>query len=256
MINSMTTLPLMGVKVLVTRPAHQSDHLCHLIEQAGGQPLRFPVIEVAEVEDNTELLDCIEHLDEFDMAIFISVNAVDKALPTLIKRSDILNHMQIAAVGKRTAETIEKWGFSVLYPDPPFNSESLLKMPELQSIEDKNIVIFRGEGGREILADGLRQRGATVEYVNVYQRIQPAAPQYPPEPVDVITITSGEGLQNLFAMLAKQEWLVHTPLIVISSRMVTQARQLGIKAPLFVANSASDEGLLTALLGWRSECKT
>ncbi len=256
MINSMTTLPLMGVKVLVTRPAHQSDHLCHLIEQAGGQPLRFPVIEVAEVEDNTELLDCIKHLDEFDTAIFISVNAVEKALPTLLKRSDVLNHLQIAAVGKRTAEAVEKWGYPVLYPDPPFNSESLLKMPEFQMVEDKNIVIFRGEGGREILADGLRQRGATVEYVNVYQRVQPPVPKTPPEPVDVITITSGEGLQNLFAMLAKQEWLMHTPLIVISSRMVAQARQLGTKAPLFVATSASDEGLLTALLGWHSAHRT
>lgn len=248
-----TSLPLMGVKVLVTRPAHQADHLCHLIEQAGGQPLRFPVIEVAEVEDNSELLNCVKRLTEFDIAIFISVNAVDKAFPTLLKRSDSLSHLQIAAVGKRTAEAIEKWGYPVLYPDPPFNSESLLKMPELQLVEDKNIVIFRGEGGREILADSLRQRGAAVEYVNVYQRVQPSTPVKPLEPIDVITVTSGEGLQNLFAMLADQDWLVCTPLIVISSRMVTQARQLGAKAPLFVATSASDEGLLTALLEWRAE---
>ncbi|MCK5525399.1 MAG: uroporphyrinogen-III synthase [Thiomargarita sp.] len=235
---------LSGIKVLVTRPVHQSEPLCQLIAAEGGQAVRLPVIEIVEMDDKKALLDCRELMDDLDIAIFISANAVKKTLPTLL--AHFSSQLQLFAVGKRTAETLKNWGLTVLCPASPFNSEALLEMPQLQSVQGKNIVIFRGEGGRELLAETLRQRGATVNYVNVYRRIQPPAPAWITQ-VDIITVTSVEGLRHLLMMLEKQAWVRHTPLVVLSKRIRAEAEKLGIQAPIFVAPTASDEGLLRAI---------
>ena len=234
---------LNNIKILVTRPKEQANVLCQMIEIAGGKAVRLPVIEIVAIENNTALLN--SNLKKSDFAIFISANAVEKALPNL----DLPPQCQIIAVGKRTAEKLELSGIKALYPPPPFNSETLLEMPELQpaAIQGKKIVIFRGEGGREFLAKTLQQRGAIVNYVNVYQRIQPPAPAKI-NPVDIITITSVEGLKNLLNMLKWQTWVKNTPFVVISERIALKAKQWGINAPIFVAARASDEGIFNAVL--------
>jgi uroporphyrinogen-III synthase len=237
-------MALSGIKVLVTRPVHQSEPLCKLIAAEGGQAIRLPVIEIVEMDDKKALLDCRELMDDLDIAIFISANAVEKTLPTLL--AHFSSQLQLFAVGKRTTEILKNWGLTVLCPAPPSNSEALLEMPQLQSVQGKNIVIFRGEGGRELLAETLRQRGALVNYVNVYRRIQPPAPAWITQ-VDIITVTSVEGLRHLLMMLEKQAWVRHTPLVVMSKRIRAEAEKLGIQAPIFVAPTASDEGLLMAI---------
>jgi len=239
-----------GIKVLVTRPAHQSEHLCQLIAEKGGQPVRLPVIEIVEIDDKSALLECRKQ--SLDIAIFISANAVEKTLPTL------QNHLppQVIAVGKRTAQTLKAWGLTALCPPPPFNSEALLSMPQMQTVTGKKIVIFRGEGGRELLAETLRQRGATVNYVQVYRRVQPPTPAWIANTqVDIIIVTSQEGLRNLFAMLDGQSWLRHTPLVVMSTRIRAEAERLGVDAPVFVASVASDEGLLEGVLQYHLSFK-
>jgi uroporphyrinogen-III synthase len=196
------------------------------------------------------LFDCRARLDELDIAIFISANAVEKALPTLLAQRSLPVQLQLVAVGKRTAKTLKAWGLTALCPAPPFNSEAVMAMPQMQpaAVQGKQIVIFRGEGGRELLAETLRQRGATVNYVNVYRRVQPPTPAWITDTqIDVLTVTSVEGLQNLFAMLDGQVWLRHTPLVVMSERIRSEAQELGIPAPIFVAPTASDEGLLSAV---------
>ncbi|RKZ91977.1 MAG: uroporphyrinogen-III synthase [Candidatus Parabeggiatoa sp. nov. 1] len=241
---------LTGINVLVTRPAHQSEHLCQLIEAAGGQPVRLPVIEIVESDDKSALFDCRARLDELDIAIFISANAVEKALPTLLAQRGLPAQLQLVAVGKRTAETLKAWALTTLCPAPPFNSEAMLAMPQMQpaAVQRKQIVIFRGEGGRELLAETLRQRGATVNYINVYRRVQPPTPAWINDTqIDILTVTSVEGLHNLFTMLDGQAWLRHTPLVVMSERVRSEAQKLGVSAPILVAPTASDEGLLSAV---------
>jgi uroporphyrinogen-III synthase len=230
---------------MVTRPTHQAENLCHLISTAGGVPIRLPTLEIEEIADKTPLLYC--RPQDFDLAIFISVNAVEKSLPWL--SLPLPTSLQLLAVGKHTAEALAKWNLKVQLPAPPYNSEALLAMPELQpqAILGKKLLIFRGAGGRELLADTLRQRGAQVEYLTVYRRVQPLISELITQPVDIITITSGDALQNLLVMLEGQTWLPQTPLVVISERVMTAARNLGITAPIYIAPMASDESLLQAL---------
>jgi len=234
-------LKLNKIKVLVTRPAQQANLLCKMIEAESGEAVRLPVIEIVEIADKTALLNC--NLNNNDFAIFISANAVEKALPNL----ELPPECQVFAVGKRTAETLKQSGITAHCPPPPFNSEALLEIPKLQKIQGKKIVIFRGEGGRELLAKTLQQRGAIVNYVNVYRRIQPPTPAKI-NPVDIITITSVQGLKHLLNMLKGQTWVKNTPLVVISERIAIKAKEWGINAPIFIATSASDKGIFNAVL--------
>ena len=91
------------VCVMVTRPAHQADPLCRLIEREGGTVVRFPVLEILDPEDSGPLLDIIDRLDEFNIAIFISPNAVDKAMNLIGSRRELPRGLTLATVGKSSA---------------------------------------------------------------------------------------------------------------------------------------------------------
>jgi len=245
---------LTGHHILVTRPVEQADHLCQLIEQQGGIAVKLPAIEIVDVEDKTPLLKVYQQLAHIQIAIFISVNAVNKALPTLLKLGQLPSRIVYIGVGKRTTAALQAFDIKAICPEPPFNSETILAIPMLQTphIIDKQIMIFRGEGGRELLADALRQRGASVSYVCVYRRVQPPAlPWMHPTKPDAIIVTSREGLQNLMAMLQRPAWLHDTSLILMSQRIIAEVQIQGLRSPTFIAPAASDEGLLAALLEWR-----
>ena len=80
--------PLAGINVLVTRPAHQAGGLADRIRTAGGNPILFPVLEILDVTNQRPLLELIDRIDEFDLAIFVSPNAVNKAMSLIrAKRS-------------------------------------------------------------------------------------------------------------------------------------------------------------------------
>lgn len=256
---------LQGWEILVTRPREQAEELCSLIEQAGGKPLRFPTLDIVATEDNHALNKQIEHIGEYDLVIFISANAVHWALNRIHAQGRIPENVRIAAIGRASARALKEAGYRVdIYPDQQFNSEALLEMPQMQAVAGKHILIFRGEGGREHLAQELVRRGARVEYAEIYRRIMPQTDtsqllrHWARNGVDAVTATSNEALCNLYEMVGAlgRQWLRKTPLVVISERMLQQARELGIRSPAEIADQASDEGILAALCRLRKRMTT
>ena len=229
---------LQGVRVLVTRPREQAEKLTLLIEGEGGEAIRFPVIEIAEPKDTQALLAVIDRLDRFGLAIFISRNAVNRAMNLILAhRGAWPRNVRIACVGRGSARELKHFGVeNAIVPAGRFDSEALLALPELQQVAGNRIVIFRGEGGRELLGDTLKARGE----------------------IDIVSLTSVDGLQNLFDMLgpAGQQWLARTPVIVVSTRMAEVCRELGFKTEPLVAAQASDEAILEAIRTWRGTQKT
>lgn len=239
--------PLAGVRVLVTRPEAQTAPLCAALEELGAVAVRLPVLKIEAIADNQALQQVAENLAQIQKLIFISTNAVEYALPTLLAiNSQILKAIPCFAVGKSTAQALQLYNLNVKAAPAPFNSESLLTLPELQVLSNERVVIVRGEGGRELLAESLKARNAQVEYCDVYHRVLPQLEKIP-EKVDIILITSSEGLKNLTILLGSCAWLCHTPLVLISERITAPDWQ----APLFAATRASDEGLIQALLEWQ-----
>lgn len=244
------------MRVLVTRPAGQAHRLCDLIEAAGHECIRLPTIEIQPAADPYRLDAIADTLEDYDLAVFVSVNAVQMGLERILDQRDWPEHTQIATVGARSAEALTAYGLSVdLVPEHRYNSEALLALEELEDMSGRSVVIFRGNGGREVLCDTLQERGADVEYVEVYRRVCPAVDTdlmrrlLQPGYLDYITITSNEALQNLFAMAGSEGQVVlrQIPLVVVGERQARLAAQLGfVHAPL-LAEHASDAALVAAL---------
>lgn len=254
--------PLAGVGVLVTRPRDQAEPLCRLIEQAGGTAIRFPALEIAPPQDVEALDRLIDRLDEFDIAIFISPNAVNRAMNRVrARRGSLPARLTVACVGRGSARELKHFGIGEpLVPTGRFDSEALLALPALQAVAGKRVVILRGDGGRELLGETLKARGAVVEYAECYRRVRPAADvggllkRWARGEIDVVTLTSVEALRNLYDMLGKlgAQWLIKTPAVVASERIAAACSELGFKHPPVVAERASDEALVEALKAWRA----
>ena len=226
--------------ILVTRPRAQAAGLARLIEQAGGQAHLFPAIEIEEVPPPAAL----GRLEEFDLAIFVSPTAVAKVMPHVRKLP------RVAAVGAGTRRQLEKHGVTdVIAPSTGADSEALLAVPELQKPAGMRIAILRGDGGRALLGETLAARGARVEHVTCYRRLRPQAPAraWRTGELAAVTVSSGQGLANLFEVL-DAALLRATPLFVPHARIAEQARTL--RAREVVLAGHSDEEMRDALVAY------
>jgi uroporphyrinogen-III synthase len=246
--------PLAGRGIVVTRPERQARALAERIRAAGGRALLFPVLEIVDVEDLKPLHALIDRLDQFDLAVFISPSAVDKAMNLIGARRALPPALRVAAVGRGSAKALRRFGVQqVLAPSAAADSEALLALPEMQSIAGQRVIIFRGDGGRELLGDALAARGARIEYAECYRRGKPnldAAPlmrAWARAEIDAVTVTSSEGLRNLYDMVGKlgQSWLRKTPLFAPHPRIAAAARALGVVT--VVETAPGDDGLIDAL---------
>ena len=102
--------PLKGLGVLVTRPEHQAGPLCQWIEQHGGVAIRCPALIIGEPHDWTPALAVFDRLATYDLAIFTSANAVDRALPLIQARGGFPSRLEIAAIGQATARMLKQRG--------------------------------------------------------------------------------------------------------------------------------------------------
>ena len=246
---------LNGVRVLVTRPAHQAENLCRLIEENGGIAVRLPALEIVAQGNLSVIQKTLANLDCFHWLIFVSANAVNFALKANDGKIERPKTLQLGAIGKATSKALATAGLSVdLMPLQNYNSEALLALPKMQAIQGQRVLIVRGEGGREELADTLRSRGADVHYLNVYKRIIPGTnnatviSMLEQNGLDIITATSGEVLQNLLIMLGANyhQQLFSLPLVVVSDRIRQLAVDMGFKR-IAVTASPSDEAILETI---------
>lgn len=251
--------PLAGLRVAVTRPVAQSEGLSARIAELGGVPLSFPLLEVAPPADAAHLRSQLQSLSRFDLLVFISPNAARFGLQALQGAGGLPAQARVAAVGQGCARALAESGVtSVIAPTERFDSEALLALPELQQVAGWRVGILRGDGGRETLADTLRQRGAEVEYLECYRRIKPALSvggllaQQP----DALLVTSSEALQHLWELAepSLRAGLVDIPLFTLHPRIAAAAQQLGWREA--VCAGSGDDGLLAGLVGWAKTRKT
>ncbi|WP_019567532.1 uroporphyrinogen-III synthase [Thioalkalivibrio sp. ALMg13-2] len=248
--------PLAGLGILVTRPAAQAEPFCTALTAEGASVIRFPVLEILAPSDPTNLREVLDRLADFDIAVFISPNAVQRVLNLALAERTWPASTKIAAIGNRTAQELKGFGRPAdILPPRRFDSEALLAQEAMQDVAGKRVVIFRGDGGRELLGDTLKARGAEVTFAEAYRRGRPEGDTgelmyaFSRGQIGVITITSGEGLRNLYEMVGKlgRMWLRKTPLVVGSERIAEIAQELGFKAAVETAEDPTDAAMLAAV---------
>lgn len=249
---------LAGIGVLVTRPLNQAEGLAKRIREQGGTAVLLPAIDILPPTHPHELADRIGRIREFDLIVFVSPTAVEWVWPHILARHGDWPHgFRVAAIGQGTVRALRGFGLkSVLAPEDGSGSERLLAMPELSEIPPRHVLIVRGEGGRETLAEGLTALGAKVEYAECYRRDKASLDPAPiidlwrQQGIQAVTVTSAQILDNLFELLGKagQDLLLKTPMFVHHPRIVDAARAKGVAK---VIETESDEvGMLQSLVSY------
>jgi len=250
--------PLSGCTIVVTRPAAQARTLLARLSRAGASVIPFPVLAIEALPPASVIGDEERaRIDRCGLAIFISRNAVIHGLPLIEQAGGLPDAARIACVGRGTAEELRVHGARVdLLPSTGANSEALLAELAAVDVAGMDILVIRGVGGRELLADTLRSRGAHVHYLEVYRR---ALPDSDPDilsrawqdiGIDAIVVTSLDGLRNLHRLVsdADREQLKNTKLFVVSPAMVELCADLGYKLKPVLVKSPADDDIVTGLL--------
>lgn len=249
---------LAALHILVTRPAPQQTELVTAIQDASGTALHLPLLEIGpltELTNNALLIEQIQNLDNYHILIFVSANAVHFGMQWIERYWPQFPHcVELVAIGPRTAADL-----AVALHEPVSHaeigaaSEKLLELPVFHSIAGRRIGIFRGQGGRELLAQTLVERGASVDYLEVYTRkLVPYdsvdfVASLRAESINVLTVSSGESLQHLSAILGDNKAEMSLlPLLVPSPRVAEQAKAAGFRQ-VIDAGGADAASMMTAL---------
>jgi len=226
---------LSGLQVLLTRPQHDGEQWRNQFQSLGATVEHIPSFVIAPLAPPAQLQ---ERLQQASMGIFISGNAV-RALDESLSDSSLKQSIDWYAVGPKTEALATSLGFSVK-PAAAYDSEGLLQHESLKAVAGRSCVIIRGEGGRELLAETLRARGADVNYCELYRRdcawqnenrlasyLQQAKAE-----CTVITVSSPDALNYTFLLAEKANMLGNIqsmPFLVASDRVAIAAKQQGVR---------------------------
>jgi len=258
---------LQGLDILVTRPTDAAEPLCARLQSIGARCHQTAVMQITPLRSQAQeqaIKSLLLDFDRYQFAIFISQNAVRYGLDWIDRFWPQPPHGQrYLAIGAATARALNG---SFLGPVESaanaMNSEALLALPSLQNINGQRVIIFRGLGGRETLAQTLLERGAEVDYCELYDRQVPENLKQQLMSVGfnqttqkcLLTVHSGESLSNLSAAISNsllEAWR-NIPLLVPGERVAGMARELGFDR-IVVAENASDSCVVDTIQHWYSE---
>lgn len=244
------SLSLAGATLLVTRPAGTARALAAQIRVRGGTPLRLPGLSVRTLHDATVASRL--RAAAFDDWIFTSPAAA-RACFALVPALRLPRRARAFAVGAGTRRALARHGVDAYMPESGADSEGLLALPTLADVRNRRIALIGAPGGRNLIAPALRERGARVEAIDVYERRAPRltrrhfdALAAAPQPW-VTLLSSAEALANLIERLPSDlaaRWRTQ-PLVVASERLAALARAQGFD-DIGVARSALGADLLDA----------
>ena len=243
--------PLAGKRVLVTRPRSQAAELCDKLAAQGAVPIVFPTIEIASLEDASQLDRAIRHLVQYHWIIFTSVNGV-KAFWERLDPSGLTDPHglpKVAAIGPATARALQAHGVTATLIPDEYIAEAIVA--GIGDVQGRRILLPRADIAREALAIELQKRGAIVDEIAAYRTL-PAQP----DPgglielqrgVDVITFTSSSTVRNFAALVGRDDASPDTIIACIGPITANTARELGWRVDVLASEYTMD-GLVAALI--------
>ena len=243
--------------LLNTRPQHQAHGLNVLVKEKGGVALACPTMSI----ELQALVNKPANLNGFDYIVFISVNAVNAFVKLGFKLSKSEQAcLDWFAIGKATYQAATQSGLPITaLSGEQFDSECLLQHPDLQRLNDRKVLIVKGQNGRDLLAQTFKQRGAVVEEWPLYRR-QPlplckaAWQTFKQANNPIVLATSVSSLECLIKMIkdsanqSELNTLLAKRLVVFSQRIKTSAIQLGWVGAIAVVSTQSDQAVIDCII--------
>lgn len=235
-------------RVLITRPFEDAKALQALLAKAGIQSEVQPLVEIVPGSELNQLPSLVE---QADILIAVSKHAILQAASKLKHWPSAPTYLAVGLATRRHWQQLHQ--HPIICPEPQ-TSEGLLQLPELESVKSANILILRGQSGRELLAEELAQRGARVNYCECYQRLpielqgQSCIQHWQQQQVSHWVATSAEQLNQVEQLcpVAEKGWLHQLKLITVSPRLAAQAQTLGFHH-IELSQSANNADLLSTL---------
>lgn len=234
-------------KFLLLRPEGKCQVSTKVLNQAGLPTVGYPLMAITPDEQGlSTFADTLTALPAQSKVIFTSTSAAELAVQSMQKQV-WPTQLSYFAVGQATASRLQDIGIQAQYPEQE-DSEGLLDLAELKLVNSQSVLLVKGKGGRELIRRTLTERGADVHQLILYQRQVVAKPTptdtWQTDEIQCIMATSGELLEAAFATL-DNDWLRHTPWILINARLLDKAKGLGIQQ-VILSHNASDAALIKA----------
>lgn len=258
---------LTGLHIVVTRPQAQAEPWAERLRKLGAQTTVISLLEIVPVLDSAQIQaikNCILDFDLYHKAIFVSQNAVELGFSWIENYWPQLPiGVDFFAVGETTARQLQSHGARVTdlaqSQTGAMTSETLLQSPALQSVAGEKIVIFRGCGGRPHIGEVLSERGAKVDYCELYERVLPAESSQKfaqlllcdLTPL-VVVLHSGEALENLqkiaCAHSINERALMEKIYVLVPSQRIFELAEAAGFINVFAAQNATEASMLQELL--------
>lgn len=248
--------PLFGQKIIVTRARHQASVLSQSIEELGGEPLEFPVIDIAQPSDPSLLCQAIKEINQFSWIVFTSVNGVEAFFAEFGKQGKDIRELagiDLAAIGPATQTALEKRGLRVSFVPEEYKAERIAEGLTGKIIAGQKILLPRAEEARMVLPETLQASGAEVWDIPAYQTILGDADKaqlqrlLQEKAIDAVTFTSSSTVRNFIRLLDGELALLRgVKTYSIGPITSKTARELGLDIHYEAAEYTID-GLLQAL---------
>jgi len=252
---------LKNITLWITRPAGQAKNLTRQLEEHGAKVFHLPLLQIEALPQDKALEKKIKKLDQYDMAFFVSTNAaqigmelIETYFPTLPK------NIKYFSPGITTARVLQNYGLQVFYPEKAMSTEALLILPEIRKVlqdkskKKKRAVIFRGVGGRELLANALRAKGVGIDYIELYKRVLPVYRENYLKDIiknkkpDGIVFSSAEAIYNFTLIFEKiYPAFKEIPVFVSSPRLENIVTKIGFKT-VSLLKAADDESIVSSVV--------
>jgi len=248
---------LSGKRVLITRPAHQSEKLADLLTNLGAKPVLFPTTKIVPDHDQqTHLRVALENLDQYNWLIFTSQNAVHFFWQEFKKTSlpiNKLNNLRVAAIGPATSQALIDYDITVDAMPEKFVGEEIVNV--LGDITGQHVLLPRAEGAREKLVNALHQNQAIVTEIPLYKSItnSPEAEEWKnmQAGVEISTFTSASTVDGFFELLSDQAkpYLSQTIIVCIGPITASTLEGYGITSQV-IADTYTIQGLVDAMVAY------
>ena len=249
--------PLFGKGIVITRPERQADDLAVKLLAAGAHPISFPTIKIVPPEDWREFDCAIDKLSTYNWLIFTSANGVLFFFERLRKKNkDIrdLKGINICCIGPATARQIEDKGIKVDLVPKQFIAEGILQSFAVMDLKGSKILLPRAAKARDVLPEGLKKLGASVDVVATYQTVNSGRKKEELEAlindskVDVITFTSSSTVTNFVEIMGDDFVLpAHIDVACIGPVTAATAKKAGFKIDI-LHEEYTIEGLVQSLI--------